>query len=273
MEDAAERALVEVGLDKDGIQNLIERGDEFHAHVIAGIRKLSLSNQYADEKVKSNYGYLSGYTPKGIAEQVAILRELFPELKDATFDESIASQALPEGAEGWFAIPRWELIASTNGEAVQKVLDLIKQTRNDKFYNYRQDRLGPNWLRQRGRTVMMLQKLGEQQAKHDILVIPAQFGLHHRGRSVRLAREDFNASEFGLGAFAIGIMLLTHSERFQHFNDLWIDCAGEEYAPGADGQFNSAPYFFFGGDGVGFGTYQIVQAPDFCGSASAFVPQ
>lgn len=31
VEDAAERALGEVGLDKDGIQKLIEHGDEFQA--------------------------------------------------------------------------------------------------------------------------------------------------------------------------------------------------------------------------------------------------
>jgi len=48
---------------------------------------------------------------------------------------------------------------------------------------------------------------------HDILVVPAQFGLRHRGRSVRRVREVMNANEFGLGVFAIGIMLLTHPER------------------------------------------------------------
>jgi hypothetical protein len=31
-----------------------------------------------------------------------------------------------------------------------------------------------------------------------------------------------NANECGLGAFAIGIMLLTHPERLKHYDDLWI---------------------------------------------------
>jgi hypothetical protein len=41
VEDAAERALKEVGLDKDGLQRLIEHGDEFQSHIITGIRKSS----------------------------------------------------------------------------------------------------------------------------------------------------------------------------------------------------------------------------------------
>ena len=41
VEDAAERALTEVGLDKDGIQKLIENGDEFQADIVASIGKRS----------------------------------------------------------------------------------------------------------------------------------------------------------------------------------------------------------------------------------------
>lgn len=55
VEDAAEKALKEVGLDKDGIQKLIEKGDEFQARIVTGIRELSVSNQSADEEVESSY--------------------------------------------------------------------------------------------------------------------------------------------------------------------------------------------------------------------------
>ena len=272
VEDAAERALKEVGLDKDGLQTLIEHGNEFQTRIITGIRELSVSNRFADEEVESEYGYLSGYQPKGVADQIARLRELFPEL--GTADVEIANRELPPNAEGWFAIPRWDKIAPTYNAAVEKVLALISKARDGKFYNYREGNLGPNRLRQHERTVAVLKKLGDQQTEHDILIVPAQFGLRHRGRSVRRAREVFNASEFGLGAFAVGIMLLTHPERLQHYDDLSIDCAGDEYDdPGDGGRFSRAPCFDFCGGEVRFGARWFDGARDDCGSASGFVSQ
>jgi len=240
---------------------------QYKLRIIAAIREIFVSNQFADEEVASNYGYLSGYKPKGITEQTNILRQLFPGIGFA--DEQIAGQALPSDAEGWFAIPRWEKIASTYGEAVDKMLAMIKQTR--KFYNYREGRLGPQYLRQHAKTEKAFQKLGDEQKGYNILVVPEQFGLLHRGRSVRRAREVMNANQFGLGAFAVGIMILTHPERLQNYDDLWIDCAGDEYAPDADGDFSGALFFYFVGGGVGFGTGWLARAHWRCGSASAFL--
>ena len=271
VEDAAERALKETGLDKDGLQKLIENGDEFQSRIVTAVRELSVSNQYADEETESSYGYLSGYKPKGITEQTNILRQLFPGVGFA--DEKLAEGQLPPNAEGWFAIPRWEKIAPTYGEAVQKVLDLIKQTRNGAFYNYRDGQLGPQYLRQSQKSAKAFQKLGDEQKDHDILVVPAQFGLRHRGRSVRRAREVMNANEFGLGAFAVGIMILTHPERLMNYDDLWIDCAGDEFAPDADGGFSKSPYFKFYGDIVKFDTYWVDDANGYYGSASGLVSQ
>lgn len=164
-------------------------------------------------------------------------------------------------------------MAATYGEAVQKVFEKIKEIRGGKFYNYRDGKLGPQYLRQSAKSVKAFQKLGLEQKDHDILVVAAQFGLRHRGRSVRRAREVMNASEFGLGAFAIGIMLLTHPERLKHFDDLWIDCAGDEFSCFGDGQFDGAPYFYFNDDEVKFGTLGVDDAHAYDGSASASVSQ
>jgi hypothetical protein len=271
VEDAADKALAEAGLDKDGLQRVIENGDDLQAAIVTKLRKLSVTNEYADEEVSSSYGYLSGYKPKSVADQIKVLRKLFPKI--GTADESIAEKPVPAGAEGWFAIPRFEVVAAGYNEAVEKVLKLIKKDRKGNFYNWREGHLGPQYLRQMERTVRFWKKIGEGQKGHDILIVPAQFGLRHRGRSVRRVRVIMNSSEFGLGAFAVGVMLLTHPERLKHYDDLWIDCAGDEYSPDADGRFEVAPCFFFDVGRVRFGTYWFDSADVFYGSASGFVSQ
>ena len=270
-DDARDKALKEANLGKDDIQKLIEKGDEFQSRIMVTIKELSVSNQFADEEVESKYGYLSGYEPKPIVEQMKVLRKLFPEV--GSIDEKLAEADLLPNAEGWFAIPRWKKIAPTYGKAVQKVLDLIKQTRDGKFHNYREGKLGPQHLRQHAKTAKMFHAIGDEQKDHDVLIVLAQFGLNHRGKSVRRAREVMNASEFGLGAFATGIMILTHPERLQDYNDLWIDCAGDEYAPGAGGDFSHALYFSFDGGEVRFRASRIGGPGGSCGSVSGFVPQ
>lgn len=271
VEDAADKVLAEARIDKDGLQKLIENGDEFQSRIMTAVRELSVSNQFADEEVGSSYTYPNGYKSKGVAEQVQALKSLFPELKDATYDESIATRPLPPNAEGWFAIPRWEKLGSSYGEAVDKVLTTIKSKRT--FYNYREGQTGPEYLRQHAKTEKAFQKLGDEQKGHDILIVPCQLGMRHRGRSVRRAREVMNAVEFGLGAFAVGCMLLTHPEREVKWEQLHMDCAGDEFAPDADGDFSSAPIFLFIVGKVKFGAYWFDYASDGYGSVSGFLPQ
>ena len=275
--DAIEKVLGELGLDNPGAQRVIEHGDEFAEAIriaaLASLKDLSVSDKFKNEEVASNYGYLSGYRkPKSITEQCNILRQIFPGVGFA--DEKLAERAVPANAEGWFAIPKWQTIAPTYSEAVQKVLDAVKKARNGKFHNYRDGQINGERLRQSAKTAAVFQKLGDEQKDHDILVVAAQFGIRHRGRSVRRAREVFSQNEMGLGAFAVGIMILTHAERLQHYDDLWIDCAGDEFDdPDAVVRFDLAPCFGFLGGKVEFGTCWFVSANGHCGSASAFVPQ
>ena len=231
----------------------------------------TVGNRYVNEEVTSYSTYPEVYGVKSVTEQVANLRDLFPEIKDATFDEKLASSPLPQYAEGWFAIPRWQVLASTYGLAVQKVLATIQSKRS--FYNYREGSLGEEFLRPHEHTTSMLKILANQQAGHNILIIPVQFGLLHRGQSVRRAREVFQSNEFGLGSFQVGIMLLTHPERLVQWDQLHLDCAGDEYAPGADGVFCHAPLFLFHGGGLGFIAYPCGHAGGGFGSVSGFLPQ
>ena len=79
-----------------------------------------------------------------------------------------------------------------------------------------------------------------------------------------------NASEFGLNTFSIGIMLLTHPERLQHYNDLWIDCAGDEWSADGSG-WSGCPCFGFLGK-LEFDTGAVGYFYGVFGSASAFLP-
>lgn len=271
-----EAAYNKAKLDDDSAQLLNERGDELKAGISELIARLSVTNQFADEEVESSYGYLSGYTkPKTIAQQVNILSGLFSGVSIGFADADIANGELPEGAEGWFAIPRWQSIAPTYGEAVQKVLDLLDKAYGGRFKNWRKGQLGPAKLRQSCKSAAMWEKIGQEQ-KGGVLVVPAQFGIRHRGRSVRRAREVMRKAEFGLGAFAVGIMLLTHEDRLRHYDDLSIDCAGDEFHDPrlSDAPFGLTPLFHFDGGGLEFDTYWSDSAEDNYGSASGWlVPQ
>lgn len=225
---------------------------------------------FANEEVKSNYGYPQGYAVKPVCEQLIELSKHFNGLN--TNDVLACSKelpALPAGAEGWFAVPRWEKVAKTYNEAVEKVLDMIGKTRT--FHNYRKGNLGPSYLRLSERTAVALQMLGEKQ-KGDFLLIPAQFGLTHRSRSVRRVRVVYAPHEFGLGSFIAGCMILSHPERLVCWEQLHIDCPGDEYSPDGDGVFSSAPIFNFDGGEFKFSASWVGDADELYGSASGFLP-
>ncbi len=270
--DAIEKIIEELDLDGTGSQRVIEHGDEFATVIREAVRSsllsLSISDRLNNEEVRSKYGYKSGYKPRTIPAQVAILRQFFPEL--GSIDEGVADSALPRYAEGWFAIPRWQRVAPTYNQAVEKVLDAIRQSIGQ-LRNWRDQQTGPEYLRQTRKTEFVFQNLELEQRLHDILVIASQFGIRHRGRSVHRAREVFQTNEFGLGAFAAGIMLLTHPERLQHDDDLWVECAGDEYNdPTLNIPFDRAPYFGFSKSRTEFGRSWFCAQGQY-GSASGFL--
>jgi hypothetical protein len=284
--DAVAKTVEEFGLDKDGAQRVYEHGDELAAEIRnitkAVLARLSVSNQYASEEVPSKYGYLSGYTrPMDIIPQTNKLRQLFKGLGFANQDllKQIekGEVKLLKNTEGWGAIPNWkknpQIFGNSYAEAVQVVLNKIRETRDGKFYNYREGQIDAKHLRQSARSEAVWKKIMEAQNDADILIVPIQFGLRHRGRSVRRALEVMSGIEFGLGAFAVGCMLLVHPNRLQNYDDLWIDCSGDEWSPGGDGEFSGAPYLRFLGGRVEFGASGVSGAGGHCGAASGFFPQ
>lgn len=272
-EDAIDRAFIELDLDRDSLQRMIEHGDDFQSDIIASIKRHSISNLYANEEVQSNYNYPPGYAPKPLEEQISILRGYWPKLNPGSCTIELERQSLVMGAEASFAIPYWQVLAGIYNEAFEKeMLEAIKQSRNGKLKNWREGELGPDRLRQSQRSMKFWQQIMEQQ-RSDILIIFAQFGIRHRGRSVRRARALFTANEFGLGAFAVGSMVLTHPLRLQRFDELDIDCSGDEYSPRAGGDFDRAPIFNFSDDGAHFRARLVGGASGDSGSASGLLPQ
>lgn len=294
---AAEEAVDEALLTLSLAQKILAKGNELQAELKLVIGKFicgesiklreeenTASDQFADEEVPSRYGYLSGYKPgvMDIDRQITALQGMFPGLNGTNpeYLERVKSGSLklPETAEKFAAIPNWkkhsELFGATYNDALQKILGLIVQARDGNFDNYRKGQIGPDRLRQSKKAEAYWNKTIEEQDNPDILIVPIQFGLLHRGRSVRRAREVMRQNEVGLVAFAVGICLLTHPERLQHYDDLWIDCAGDEYDdPDSGVRFDLAPCFGFDGVKLRFGADWFGSASGFYGSASAVLPQ
>lgn len=237
------------------------------------------SDKYEHEKLPSRCGNLSGCQPKPLIQQVSRLREVFPEVGDANrklFLQIAQHEVqLPANVEGWFAIPNWRkkpsIFGSTYSKALQKVLDVIKQACHGKFHNYREGQLDEKHIHQSARTVEFLRELLEVQGHPDILIVPAQFGIRHRGRTVRKARKAFLTNEFGLSAFEVGIMILTHLERLQSLDDQCFDCSGDEFDDSNSNIcFDHATYFQFNSGKVEFDAGGVVDACDNYGSTSGF---
>ena len=286
--DVADSDLVQealAALTKKGAERLKSHPDfvsTLRQRVVETVAEFSVVNEFANEEVESRYGYLSGYSkPLDLNAQCNQLRILFPgglgfANQDLLMRIEKGEVKLPQHAEGWFAIPNWQknpkIFGSTYSEALLVILDTIKKARDGKFWNYRDGQVEKKHLRQSAVSREAWAKLAKEQGDADILIIPAQFALRHRGRSVRRARviiED-TPGEVGLGAFATGAMLLTHPNRLKHLDDLWIDLTGDEWSPGGDGDFSESPFFGFRGDEVKFGTGYVDCPCVCCGSASWF---
>lgn len=273
-------------LTEEQAQRLNEnRGGEFTTELLQLIQKHSTTNQYANEVVFSNYTYPKEYKgPKPIAEQVQTIASMFGLDPTQALEFAKNLPTLPEGDEGWFgwfAIPKVSAVAKKHFpaiadkaeqycEAVKLVHTKLADSRS--FTNYRNGEIVPSKVRQHAHTVNFMEQV-EAEQQGDILIIAVQYGMRHRGKSVRRARETFASNEFGLGAFAIGCMALVHPERYVRLQELDTDCAGDEFAPDADGVFSRAPVFRFYGGKLEFGTYDVSIADGRCGSVSGFVLQ
>lgn len=267
--DASVRALQ--NLDHQTAQLVLESGDKlksaFIEAVVNLVQQCTVSDRFADEESPSQRQYPPTYQIRPVEAQVTALRKYFPQLGACM--ERLSRRPLPQDAEGWFAIPRWKALAPTYNEALQMVVNALAEQR--RFSNRLVDKLGSNYLRQNPRIIRAEAVLAEQQPATDIFVVAAQLGMLHRGRSARRARVVMHGNEFGLGAFAMGCILLTHPERISTVDTLMIDCAGDEYSLTADGHFDRVPLYDYDLGGIQFSVFYEDRARHLWGSPSGFL--
>lgn len=272
VQDVAEKAMADFDPEHAEAERILSAGDEFGDRVYRLtshlLEDLSFSEQFAGEEVPSSLGYFSGYQPKNITQQTNDLRQLFPNCGFA--NEDLCAGQLPHHAEGWSGAVPWQEIAPTYHGAVQIVLDLLKKVYGKKFWNWREDQLGPDHLQYLDGTEQAFARLRKQQEGYNLLILPTQLGERHKGRSVMRAEETYAKNEFGLDVFTVGVLLLTHPERLQHDKDLRIDCPGNRYKS-PSGDFDCVPGFSFRSGALEFGARSIRYASRNSGAATGFL--
>ncbi len=230
---------------------------------------------FAEEEVASDMGYPPEYTVKPIAEQLLIWSRLLPNFSTSSmlaYSKNLPGR--PEGAEGPFVVPIWQQVGSSYQEATKKVLSLL-----DIRYRFGRKTLESALVKvcQSERTIVAEKILSQHDGGNPLgypyRILWAQFGFLHRGRSTRRVRSLYAPNEFGLGAFAVASMLLTHLERFSNQSvSLGIICPGDE-CPNNEGELCYAPLFKAGITWLELESYwHGGSEEDDQGPATAFLP-
>ncbi len=258
-------------LDRQSAQSVLDMGRKLKAEVaeqvVEIVHRHTKSDKFKDEEVGSSRVYPPTYKVRPLEAQVTELRKLFPGLGSCR--ERLGRMPLPEGAEAWFAIPRWQALAPTYNEALERVVELLSTRR--KFSNRIIGKMGDTFLRQCERSKLAQKILCEQQEGNDILVVGVQAGMLHRGSSARRTRVAMAGNEYGLGVFAIGCMLLTHPERLSTGDTLMIDCSGDEYSVRGDYSFDRVPLFDYDMAGIEFSIFYEDRARNLWGTPTGFL--
>lgn len=258
-------------LDKQSAQAVLETERNLKSEVTRAVMEIvyshTVSNKFEQEQVGSDRGYPPTYRVRPVEAQVTELRKAFPEL--GSCNEKLGRIPLPEEPEAWFAIPRWQAVAPTYNEAVERILDLLASRR--RFSNRIAGRLGKEYLRQTERSRLAESILADQQQGCDIMVVAAQAGKLHSGCSARRTRASLAGNEYCLGVFSAACLLLTHPERLSTGDSLMIDCGGDEYSPRADYNFDRVPLFDFDISGIEFSIFYEDRARNLWGTPTGFL--
>ena len=258
-------------LDQNSAQAVLDSSRKLKQEVadllIEIIHRHTTSDRFKNEQAESDRVYPATYRVRPIEAQVTELKKFFPTL--GKVNERIARRPMLEGAEAWFAIPRWQALASNYNDAVAMVMECIGSKR--RFQNRVKDRMSPQYLRQSERSKLAETILADQQQGSDIHIVACQYGMLHRGCSARRTRVALAGNEYGLGAFEVGCMLLTHPERLSSEDTLMIDCGGDEYSVGGDNSFDRVPLYDYDISGLQFSIFYEDRARNLWGTPTGFL--
>lgn len=252
------RVINKLNPSKEQIQSaIVENGGDFQSAMMSRLPPVvdEVLRLFLTTGERPDYGHLSKYTPKDITLQIRRLHELFPELGNANY--KILAQieggelVLPEGAEGFFAIPHWSSIGRSYLGAVGRVIMLLRQLYGGHFQNWIKRQAGSKYLCE-GMMKMDAMETLQQAQNADILIIPAQFGVRYSNFCANRVLSGMQQNkEFGFGVYETGIMLLTHPERLQDTSAMRIGCIGDEASSVRSGTSRCIPLFDINGSELG----------------------
>ena len=237
------------------------------------------------DSVASDREYPQGYKgPKTIAEQARLIGTLLELEYATTLSFAEGQPQAPEGAEGWFVVPKISAVAKKHFPSItdpaqqycEAILLAVKKLKTMKYfermYNWHDRDLSAETFRQKERTLQMMARIEAAQSEGDLFFVPAQLGLKHRGKSVEKAEKDFSEAEFGLGAFACLCIAMAHEQRFASVFELGMNCAGDEFfTPDRHGIFPKVPNLAFYENKTFLGANIPFWPSEYLGSATGFM--
>ncbi len=256
-------------LDEESAERLKDNPEfvlSLRRFMIDGIKEYSTTNKFVNEEIDSGYMYPREYKgPKPIIEQIMRISNRFnldpkkaleyiKNLPD--FKSFVPKDALPW--VGWFAFPR-----SVNLELIVYQISEIAKPIYSKIDHFRVHH----------RTAWFLDQVAKMQGDSDILVIAAQLGMYHRGRSSRRALEVFANNEFGLNSVIGCSIAITHPERFTRQEQLHMILPGDQFDyPTSPDRFSYVPILYLYKGDLHLDTSKCSAFYSIYGSASGFLP-
>lgn len=185
----------------------------------------TVESGFEGQEVESHVGYSHLYLgPRPIVEQIQTLAEAFKLNPKLALAYVADLPLLPEGAEGWFAVVNDLRADEIHQQVAAKVLK--KLTEKGIYGPWTEsDTTGLAFTL---KTYAFFDGLADRQQRSDIIVIPAQLGKRHAGRSAYRAEAKLDDREFGLTVAHVGSIVLNHPDLVHGRAALDLMCLGDE---------------------------------------------
>lgn len=253
--------------------SLLVDNSEFWEIVGGKCLDFAVPNPHKKEIMKTARSY-SKSNPS-IFSQIDTMAKLFYLNKEHADKYATKVSGLSCESVDYFAIPKISALAkrffpevTCFDEQYQKCLEYVVENtgcfrKRDAFS------LKSGVVRLTSRTKELMSKI-ESEQEGDIVIIKAQLGELHGGKSVGKVREEFLDNKFGLGAFHVACILLSNQSRLKSQNCLGVDCPGDEFRRSKFFTKSTNFAIYRNGGPVEIGLGSIDYYDLFFGSATAF---